>query len=644
MNRIMLRALLSAAALGLATGGAWADYELNVLHFNDLHSRIEPINKYDSTCSAEDETEGKCFGGAARLKTAIDERKQALDNVLVLNAGDNFQGSLFYTTYKGDAEAEFLDQMDQDAMVLGNHEFDDGDQVLADFVGKTDFPIIYGNTLIGANSPLAGTRMVEYVIKDVGGEKIGIIGVVAEDTDVTSSPSDAVLFMEPVLYLMEAVDKVKEAGATKVIALTHVGLPLDKKIAAEVDGIDLIVGGHSHTLLSNTDEKAAGPYPVMVKNEMSGKDIPIVQGYAYGKYLGEIKLVFDDDGNLKSAAGDPILLDASFKPNEAMQKRIAELAAPIEEMKKEVVGDSSATIDGERTTCRSQECEMGNLVSDAMLDRVKGQGVQIAIQNGGGLRASIDQGEVTMGEVLTVLPFQNTLSTFQLKGSDVKAALENGVSQLEEGAGRFPQVAGLKYSFDPSKPAGERISDVMVEGGDGSFAAIEDDTTYGVVSNNFMRGGGDGYSVFATAGMNAYDYGPGLEQVVVDYLGENNPYKPYVDGRITEVSAAMEPKADESMKDEMKSDAATMEKDTQAASETVMEKTEEMAKEGMEKVEEAVESATTHVISAGDSLWALAEKYFGDGKQWKSIADANPGQNPKKLEVGSELTIPAKSN
>ena len=533
MNRIMLRALLSAAALGLASGGAWADYELNVLHFNDLHSRIEPINKYDSTCSAEDETEGKCFGGVARLKTAIDERKQALDNVLVLSAGDNFQGSLFYSTYKGAAEAEFLDQMQLDGMVLGNHEFDDGDQVLADFVAKTTFPVIYGNTLIGANSPLAGTRMVEYVIKDVGGEKIAIIGAVAEDTAELSSPSDAVLFMEPILYLMEAVDKVKEAGATKIIALTHVGHGLDTKIAEQVEGVDLVVGGHSNTHLSNSDDGAHGSYPVMVTNEASGKQVPVVQGYAYGKYLGEIKIVFDDDGNIKSATGEPILLDASFKPNEAMQQRIAELAAPIEELKQKVVGDTSAPIDGDRTSCRAKECEMGNLVSDAMLDRVKSQGVQIAIQNGGGLRASIDQGEVTMGEVLTVLPFQNTLSTFRLKGSDVKAALENGVSQIEDGGGRFPQVAGLKYSFDPSKPAGERISDVMVEGGDGSFAAIEDDTTYGVVSNNFMRGGGDGYSIFATAGMDAYDYGPDLADVTAEYLAENTPYEPYTDGRIT---------------------------------------------------------------------------------------------------------------
>ncbi len=177
---------------------------------------------------------------------------------------------------------------------------------------------------------------------------------------------------------------------------------------------------------------------------------------------------------------------------------------------------------------------MGNLVADAMLDRVKDQGVSIAIQNGGGLRASIDEGEVTMGEVLTVLPFQNTLSTFQLTGADVIAALENGFSQVEDGGGRFPQVAGIKVVWTKSAAPNEgRVKSVMVRKG-GDWAPIETDAVYGVVSNNFMRGGGDGYKVFETNGMNAYDFGPGLEAVVVEYLAGNKPYKPYLDGRIVE--------------------------------------------------------------------------------------------------------------
>ena len=170
---------------------------------------------------------------------------------------------------------------------------------------------------------------------------------------------------------------------------------------------------------------------------------------------------------------------------------------------------------------------MGNLIADAMLDRVKDQGVEIAIQNGGGIRASIDAGEVTMGEVLTVLPFQNTLSTFQVSGATILAALENGVSQHEEGAGRFPQVAGMSYAFDVTQPAGSRVSDVMV--GD---APLDLEKVYGVVSNNYVRNGGDGYDMFKDA-MNAYDFGPDLADVTAEFIAANAPYTPYMDGRIT---------------------------------------------------------------------------------------------------------------
>ena len=170
---------------------------------------------------------------------------------------------------------------------------------------------------------------------------------------------------------------------------------------------------------------------------------------------------------------------------------------------------------------------MGNLVADAMLDRVADQGVQIAIQNGGGLRASIDAGEVTMGEVLTVLPFQNTLSTFEVTGQDVIDALENGVSQVADGAGRFPQVAGMSYAADLSMEPGSRITEVTVGG-----EAIDPEATYMAVSNNYVRNGGDGYAMFEDAA-NAYDFGPDLADVVAEYLGEAGSYAPYTDGRIT---------------------------------------------------------------------------------------------------------------
>ena len=244
-------------------------------------------------------------------------------------------------------------------------------------------------------------------------------------------------------------------------------------------------------------------------------------------------LELDDGGNLLHASGDTISVDASVTPDPEMLEWIAELAGPIEELKSRVVAEAAEGIDGDRTSCRAGECTMGNLVSDAMLARVAGQGISIAIQNGGGLRSSIEGGEVTMGAVLAVLPFQNTLATFQLRGADLLEALENGAGQVEEGAGRFAQVAGLRYTFDLSLSPGSRVSDVMVQDA-GEWVPLEPDTLYGVVSNDFMRNGGDGYRMFRDRAQNVYDFGPDLADVLAEYLAANSPYQPYLDGRITQ--------------------------------------------------------------------------------------------------------------
>ena len=519
-----MRLLSTTAALALTATVASADYTLHVIHINDLHSRIESINRFDSNCNAESEAEGKCFGGVARVKTMFDQIREKLagENVIFVDAGDQFQGSLMYTTYKGAVEAEMMEAIGFDAMAVGNHEFDDGPEKLAEFIDAMSFPVISGNLDLSASNLLNG-KVMNHVVLEVGGEKIGLVSALATDTVETSSPGPNVVFQDEIESLAADVAALEADGVTKIIALNHVGLAKDLEIAAAVEGLDAVIGGHSHTLLSNTVE-GAQPYPVMVG------DTPVAQAYAYSKYVGHLTLEFDADGNVTSATGDTIVLDASVAPNEAILARVGELAGPIEELKARVVGSTDMAIDGDRSVCRTQECPMGNLVATAMLERVKDQGIQIAIQNGGGLRASIDAGDVTMGEVLTVLPFQNTLATFQLKGADVVAALENGVSQVEEVKGRFPQVAGLTFKWDPTVAPNEgRITEVMVGG-----EAIDLEATYGVVSNNYMRGGGDGYGVFETGGMNAYDFGPDLADVVAEYITANGTGAAALDGRISQ--------------------------------------------------------------------------------------------------------------
>jgi 5'-nucleotidase len=508
------------SSLALCATSAMADFSLTILHTNDFHARFEPISSFDSGCSAEDNAAGECFGGTARLVTAVAAARARAENSILVDGGDQFQGTLFYTYYKGAMAAEFMNKLGYDAMTVGNHEFDDGPEVLRGFVDTVEFPVLMSNADISGEALLSGAIHKSTII-EVGGERIGLIGLTPQDTDVLASPGPNVIFTDPVGAVQAEVDALTAEGVNKIVVLSHSGLNVDERVAAETTGVDVIVGGHDNSLLSNTIEGAKGPYPVMVGSTA------IVQAYAYGKFLGELNVVFDDAGNIVTATGEPLLMDASVTEDEASVARIAELAAPLEEIRNRVVAQSAGFIEGDRAVCRAMECPMGNLVADAMLARVAGQGVQIAIENGGGLRASIDEGEVTMGEVLTVLPFQNTLSTFEITGAVVIEALENGVSQIEEGAGRFPQVAGMTFTVDAAQPAGSRISDVMVAG-----APIDPAATYSVVSNNYVRNGGDGYAMFRDAA-NAYDFGPDLADVVAEYLAAVGPYQPYTDGRIT---------------------------------------------------------------------------------------------------------------
>src|SRR5690606_22350812 len=390
------------------------------------------------------------------------------------------------------------------------------------------------NVTVGDGEKLAG-KVDEWVVLDVGGEKIGVMSVLTPDTAVTSSPGPNVKIGDDIEYLKEAVARLRGEGVNKVLLLSHVGFTRDQEIAAQVEGISAIIGGHSHTLLSNTEEGAPA-YATLVENP-AGRAVPIVQAGAYSKHLGDLTLTFDEEGYVAEATGDTRILDAAIEPDPEIEARIKELAGPIETLKSTEVAEVAGPIDGSRENCRAKECEMGNLVTDAILARTADQGVTIAIQNGGGLRASIDGGMATVGDVLAVLPFQNTLATMKLKGADIVASLETAVNDIENGAGKFPQVGGLKYTLDMTvAPDQGRIKDVEVLDGD-QWVAIEMEKVYGVGTNDFMRKGGDGYALFASNATDAYDYGPGMEEIVAEYLANNAPYQPKLDGRITVIEA-----------------------------------------------------------------------------------------------------------
>ena len=520
---MIFRLILSIIFFSGSAGFAAENYRLTILHTNDFHARFEPISKYDSACGVTDNAEGKCFGGSARLVTAIELARQRNPNSILVDGGDQFQGTLFYTYYKGRLAAEMMNKLGYDAMTVGNHEFDDGPEVLSGFIDAVTFPVLMSNADISAEPRLLG-KLAKSAVIERGGEKLGLIGLTPVDTRDLASPGDNISFTDPVAAVQREVDELTAKGVNKIIVLSHSGYGVDQRVAAETTGVDVIVGGHSNTFLSNTSDRAEGPYPTMVGNTA------IVSAYAYGKLLGELTVLFDAAGGVVSAAGEPLIMDAGVDEDAQTVRRIAKASAPLEAIRQKIVAHVGAEmiVGG----CRARECEMGVLIADAMLESVKSQGVQIAIQNGGGIRASLDTGEVTMGEILTILPFQNTLSTFRVSGATLLVALENGVSQVEEGAGRFPQVAGLTYAFDPAGTVGKRVSDVRVLHS-GRAVPLDPVKLYSVVSNNYLRNGGDGYKMFKAA-QDVYDFGPDLADIVAEYMAAHAPYQPYLAGRIIE--------------------------------------------------------------------------------------------------------------
>ncbi len=496
--------------------------ELTILHTNDTHARLESFQPFGEVLQ----------GGVARRYTAIQEVKAEGGNVILVDAGDAFQGTLFFNVWQGEEEAYFMNALGYQAMAVGNHEFDSGPAPLGAFIGLADFPVLSANIDASAEPTLAGLIQA-YTILDVAGEQIGVFGLTTEEAPILSSPGPNVVFNDSVAAAEATVATLEGMGINKIVALSHVGYDEDQALAAAVDGIDVIVGGHDHALLGSMED-AWGPYPTVVDSP-SGDPVLIVSAYEWGKYLGRLNVVFSADGEVMSYSGEPIFIDESFAEDATIAADVATFAEAIEDLKNTVIGQSAVLLEGTRALVRSQETNLGNLFCDALLWKTAEEDTQICIQNGGGIRASIPPGDVTMGQVLEVEPFGNQIATFGLSGSDVWAALENGVSQWEGGAGRFAQVGGLKYVFDPSLPVGSRIVSVQVKNGDGTYEAIDPDTVYKLASNNFIRKGGDGYSVFAKNAIDPYDGGAVLADALAEYIGAHSPVSPVVEGRITKL-------------------------------------------------------------------------------------------------------------
>ncbi|MEO3945514.1 5'-nucleotidase C-terminal domain-containing protein [Gorillibacterium sp. CAU 1737] len=467
-------------------------FPLTILHTNDTHANLDTTNSPNNIL---------------RRVTAIKQEK-TWGTPLLLDAGDVFSGTLYFNKYDGLADLEFMNLVGYDAMTFGNHEFDKGSQVLDTFMNKAKFPFVSSNVNFSAdellskrvtneitNTAQAG-RIYPAIIKNVQGESIGIFGLTTEDTANISSPG-AVTFEDHVKKAKETVAALQAKGINKIIAVSHLGYDVDLNLAKQVEGIDIIVGGHTHTKLDEA----------VVDNSHAAPTL-IVQTGEKGLFLGKLNVRFDENGDLLDWDETLISIDQKSDgktydiPEDAEAKTILDTKYKpgIVEMSSQVVGQSDIVLDGLRENVRTKETNLGNLIADGMLSAAQEakSGAVIALQNGGGIRASIDAGPVTQGEVLTVLPFNNDLVTISVTGQELKDALENGVSKIPAADGRFPHVAGMRFYYDSTKAAGSRIQRIEVKE-DGVYRPLDLAKTYVLATNAFTAQGGDFYDSFAKA-------------------------------------------------------------------------------------------------------------------------------------------------
>lgn len=496
------------------TAAANGNFSLTILHTNDVHAHHAPNADGD--------------GGEALASTVIDQVRAARPNTVLLSAGDTFIGTLFYVQHHGTDSAGLMNALKYDAMTLGNHEFDEGDGNLALFLEKLNFPVLAANVNFDASSVLRNKTLPSVILQRAG-EQIGVIGLANPGTPQMSRPGSDLVFNDNLAGVVQtSVDELTRAGVNKIIVLSHNGYLADQDLAKSVSGVDIIVGGHSHTLLANFDTRAAGAYPTPIQNP-ENKTVLVVQAGEYLQFIGRLDVEFDPAGEIVSSKGEPVFLSHYITPDPAITAQVDSLYAPIAALTKEVIGESAVYLEGDRKVCRVQECNLGNLITDAMRAET---GAQVGLENGGGIRASIKQGPVTLGDVLTVLPFGNLVSTLNLSGQDLLATLENGVSTMETGGGRFLQVSGLRYQVDPARPAGSRVVIVEILDAQGNYRALDPKAIYTVATNDFISEGGDGFSVVSQNGTHIYNYGRPLDEVLADYIKAHQPVASQVEGRI----------------------------------------------------------------------------------------------------------------
>lgn len=502
--------------------------ELVLLHTNDTHSYVAGRDKYGNACMAS----ADCAGGMGRIAAVVREERQHADNVLALDAGDQFQGTLFFTVNGWSMLADLDNRVNYDAVTLGNHEFDKGCDTLAQYVGALKYPVLAANLKPEPGCPLRGLSISPYAVRTVRGVKVGIVGLANPDVSTLAAACPYTHFTNSADALRKAVAELERQGVRHIVAVTHLGLPADRELARTVDGVDVIVGGHTHSYLGPNSPE--GPYPV-VEHSPSGRPVLVVTAKFATEYLGELRVGFDVQGVPTHWEGAAKRLEPGIIPAPDVDARVADYAKPLEEFRAQTLGRNDLIFPDGMDACRKGECLGGLVVTDAMLDYGRPYGATLALTNGGGLRAPLKRGQFTQGDLLSVLPFGNMLVIREYDGGQLLAALEHGISEAKGEGPRILHVAGLRYRFDAARPAGQRVLSAEVVDEHGKARPLDKAGRYAVVLPSYIAKGGDGYTMLIHGKtLSAPD--PMDADVVGAYIKAHSPMPMPLTGRITKVA------------------------------------------------------------------------------------------------------------
>ncbi len=486
-----------------------AEVKIAVLHVNDTHGHPLAFDNYPANK----------VGGQPAIATLVDQTRAEFANVLFLDAGDMNTGRPESNFFKGEPDILGYNMLQLDAMTLGNHEFDNELSVLAMQKRLAGFPMLSANVKTKDGAYVADKP---YVVKTFEGVKVGIFGLTTKETMVVGNPAIVkdLVFADEVETAKAMVKQLREVEKVNVvIALVHLGFddvykPGSKGLAAAVSGIDLIIDGHSHTRMKE---------PFVVNGT------PIVQAFQWGLLVGKGVLTVKE-GKVASFAWEAVTINDNakgvaagpqFAQKAMVQNFLAGYSAKIEELLKEKVGVAAGLFPNAES--RKAETAIGDLVTDAMKFITKSQGVDFAINNGGGIRADLPAGDITKKSIYTVLPFDNSVTVLKLKGTDVQALFD--FIATTQGKGAFPQVsAGVSYTINLTTG---KCENVLIGG-----APVSAEKTYTIATNSFMAAGGDGYVMFKNA-LSSYETSQFQRDALIDYIKSlGSDIEPKIRGRI----------------------------------------------------------------------------------------------------------------